>query len=206
MVLLIAPQSSFHERTEVQFRRVMKSRQIWQAPFCNNLQNNHLPMSNRTLELVAVELHACPKPRILAARRLLPMKRRNRERQPAGWLAMGLHTSESGDARPGAKAQLYVRLLFAIILRWNFNAKRLTGNRCGRVWRCFSPQHCCGAPGQSGKQLDPSPCLCKALRRTNANWSWLEASSKSCPPDSLGTKPTTRIGWIKRSNRTTASS
>jgi hypothetical protein len=26
-----------------------------------------------------------------------------------------------------------------MIPAWAFNAKRLTGSRCGRVWRCFSP-------------------------------------------------------------------
>ena len=54
-----------------------------------------------------------------------------------------------------------------------------------------------------------SPYLCRVLRRTNANWSkkfWLEASSTSCPPNLLGTKPTTRIGSMKHSKKNTASS
>ena len=54
-----------------------------------------------------------------------------------------------------------------------------------------------------------SPYLCRALRRTNANWSkksWLEAFSTSCPSDSLGTKPMTRIGSIRNSQKNMASS
>ena len=54
-----------------------------------------------------------------------------------------------------------------------------------------------------------SPYLCKALRQPSASlWKrfLLEASSTSCPPDSLGTKPTTRMGSIKSSKKSTASS
>jgi len=54
-----------------------------------------------------------------------------------------------------------------------------------------------------------SPYLCKALRQPSASlWKkfWLEASWMSSPPDSLGTKPTTRIGSIKNSKKSTASS
>ena len=53
-----------------------------------------------------------------------------------------------------------------------------------------------------------SPYLSKVLHRTNASWSrksWPEASSTSCPPDSLGTKPTTRIGLMRNSRKRTAS-
>src|ERR1022692_2078638 len=54
-----------------------------------------------------------------------------------------------------------------------------------------------------------SPYLYRVLGRTSANWSkksWLEASSTSCPPASLGTRPTTRIGSMKNSKKSTASS
>src|SRR5271165_2432317 len=53
-----------------------------------------------------------------------------------------------------------------------------------------------------------SPYLCKALRQPSASlWKkfWPEASSTNCPPDSLGTKPTTRIGSMKNSKKRTAS-
>jgi transposase len=53
-----------------------------------------------------------------------------------------------------------------------------------------------------------SPYLCKALRQPSASlWKkfWPEASSTNCPPDSLETKPTTRIGSMKNSKQRTAS-
>src|SRR5208283_2139499 len=124
MMTLIAPQSSFHDRTRAQFRRRVKSRQIWRAPLCNTLDNNHLLLSIGTTELTAVwNRRACARlessPSQIAA--YIYIEEGIESAHPAGWPVMGLQTSESGGTRPAMKARLCIRFLFAIILGGDFS-------------------------------------------------------------------------------------
>src|SRR5271165_4081863 len=140
VVKLIAPQSSFPERTGAQFHRRVKSRQIWRVPLCNTLDNNHLLLSIGTPELTAVwNQRACARLESSPSQIAAYIEEGIESAEPAGWPLMGLRASGSGSARGAVTVELSIRFLFAIIPAWHSNTKRLTGNRCGRGWRCSSP-------------------------------------------------------------------
>src|SRR5271165_4982019 len=110
MVMLIAPQSSFHERTGAQFRRGMKSRQIRLAPVCNNLKSKHLlPQKSDGGIDECVEPAGLRKAGKQSLADCCLYRRGNIEEgiesaHPAGWPVMGLQTSESGGALPAVKS------------------------------------------------------------------------------------------------------